>query len=103
MDTAQDSMLELPQESALRSIPISVKASSQLKSRSGEMSLPSASGRVRASDSTSSTGSLGRSRARSGSLVAHWAKTTLYLTETKLYYEVMGQVSFSVIGVSFYL
>ena len=99
----QDSVLELPQDSTLRSIAISVKAGNRLRSSSGGVPFPSTSGRVRSSDSTSSTSSLGGSRTRSGSLVAHWAKTTLYLTETMLYYEVMGQVSFSVLGVSFYL
>ena len=99
----QDSVSELPQESALRSISISVKAASQLRSGSGGVLFPSASGRVRSSDSTSSTSSLGGSRARSGSLVGHWAKASLYLTETMLYYEVLGQVSFSVLGIGFYL
>lgn len=99
----QDSVSEVPQESALRSIPISVKAVSRLRRGSGGVPFPSASGRVRNSDSASSTSSLGGSRARSGSLVSHWVKTTLYLTETMLYYEVLGQVSFSVLGITFYL
>ena len=100
---AQESVLEFPQESALRSIPISVKAANRLRSGSGGVPFPSASGRVRSSDSASSTSSLGGSRARSDSLVTHWVKTTLYLTERMIYYEVMGQVGFSVLGVSFYL
>ena len=94
----QESASELPQEPALRSIPISVKAATRLRSGSGGVLFPSASGRVRSSDSTSSTGSLGGSsgRGRSGSVVGQWMKTTLYLTETRLYYEALGQVSFCV-------
>ena len=92
----QASISELPQEPALRSIPISVKAATRLRSGSGGILFPSASGRVRRSDSISSTssfGSLGGSRGRSGSVTGQWAKTTLYLTETRLYYEALGQVS----------
>ena len=90
----QDSVSDLPQESALRSISISVKVVSRLRRGSSGVLFPAASGRVRSGDSTSSTSSLGGSRARSGSLVGQWAKTTLYLTETMLYYEVLGEVSF---------
>ena len=89
----QESISELPQEPDLRSIPISVKATTRLRSGSGGALFPSGSGRVRSSDSTSSTGSLGGSRGRSGSVVGQWVKTTLYLTETRLYYEALGQVS----------
>ena len=88
----QDSVSDLPQEPILRSIPISVKARSRLRSGSGGVLSPSASGRVRSSDSTSTTSSVGGSRTRRGSVVGQWAKTTLYLTETRLYYEVLGQV-----------
>ena len=92
----QDDVSELPQESALRSIPISVKVVSRLRRGSGGVPFPSAPERVRSSDSTSSTSSLGGSRARSGSRVGHWVKSTLYLTETMLSYEVLGEVGFSV-------
>ena len=89
-----DSTSELPQEPALRSIEVSVKAATRLRSGSGGVLFPSGSGRVRSSESTSSTSSvssLGGSRARSGSVVGQWARTTLHLTETTLYYE--AQVS----------
>ena len=92
----RESTTELPQEATLRSIPVSVKAVGRLRSASGATLFPSSSGRVRSSDSTSSTssiGSLGGNRARSGSIARQWAETTLYLTETTLYYEALGQVS----------
>jgi hypothetical protein len=101
----QESPSELPQEPALRSIPISVKATTRLRSGSGGVLFPSASGRARrSSDSTSSTGSLGgSSRGRSGSVVGQWVQTTLYLTETRIYYEALGQVSFLSLSLSLLL
>lgn len=87
-----DSTSELPQQPGLRSIEVSVKAPSRLRSGSGGVLFPSGSGRVRRA-SESSVSSLGGSRARSGSVAGQWAKTTLHLTETSLYYEAPGQVS----------
>ena len=98
----QESVSDFPEEPPLRSIPISVKASSLRRSSSvagsrrgsGEavFTSPSGSGRRESASSSGGAGSLGGSRGRSGSVVGQWVKSTLYLTETMLYYQAMGQV-----------
>ena len=85
----QASTSDMPEEPALRSIPISVKATARSRRGSGAVS---GKGRRESSSSSGGVGSLGGSRGRSGSVVGQWEKTTLYLTETMLYYEAMGQV-----------
>ena len=99
----QESVSDFPEEPPLRSIPISVKASSLRRSssvagsRRGSSGIavftsPSGSGRRESASSSGGAGSLGGSRGRSGSVVGQWVKSTLYLTETMLYYEATGQV-----------
>ena len=98
----QESVPDFPEEPPLRSIPISVKASSLRRSSSvagsrrgsggAVFSSPSGSGRRESASSSGGAGSLSGSRGRSGSVVGQWVKSTLYLTETMLYYQAMGQV-----------
>ena len=96
----QESVSDFPEEPPLRSIPISVKASTLRRSSSvagsrrgsSVFTSPSGSGRRESASSSGGAGSLGGSRGRSGSVVGQWVKSTLYLTETMLYYEAMGQV-----------
>ena len=92
----QEGVSDFPEEPPLRSIPISVKErrSSSVRRGSGVavFTSPSQSGRRESASSSGGVGSLGGSRGRSGSVVGQWVKCTLYLTETMLYYEAMGQV-----------